>query len=123
MRSYTEIPGFESVALEESYVIDICATPGILRFELELALTPDHPAYAAPPPEESECFRRGQIRFEGVKRLVWKGQGAPPATDATGEADRGHIDNFQWDEKTFSLEGDWGQINLLAAKVYIELEK
>jgi hypothetical protein len=38
-----------------------------------LAEIVQHPAYAPPPPSETECFRRGTLRFVGVERLVWEG--------------------------------------------------
>jgi hypothetical protein len=36
-----------------------------LTFDVEFALTKDHPSYKPPPPSETECFRRGTRRSEG----------------------------------------------------------
>jgi len=117
MRPYTDLPGFEALVLEESFVLGIAATPGAVSFAIEFVLTPDHPAYSVPPEEENECYRRGELRFIGVRRLEWSDQGAPPATDATGEADFGHIDDMQWNGNTYTLSGDWGQMTVEAAQV------
>jgi hypothetical protein len=31
------------------------------------------------------CYRPGRLEFDGVTDVEWTGQGAPPATDASGE--------------------------------------
>lgn len=115
VRPYTDLPGFEAVVLEESYVLAIQASPGEVTFEVELALTAEHRSYVPPRPDETECFRRGQIRFIGVRQLVWRDQGAPPAVDSSGDIDFGHIDSLEWDNHTFVLAGDWGRMELSAA--------
>jgi hypothetical protein len=121
VKPYTEIPGFGEIVLEESYVLGICATPASLRIEGEFVLTPSHPGYSPPPADENECYVRGQIVFAGVRRLVWEEQGAAPATDASGEADYGHIDDLRWDGQLFELAGDWGRIDVTAAGVRLDL--
>lgn len=121
MRPYTDLPGFDALVLEESYVLAVQASPGEVTFDVELALTPKHPAYAPPPTDETECFRVGRIRFVDVRRLAWDHQGAPPAIGASGEIDFGHIDSLLWDENTFKLEGDWGRMEVSAARVEVEI--
>jgi hypothetical protein len=121
VRPYTDLPGFEALVLEESYVLAIGATPGTVTFDVELALTAEHPDYASPPADETECFRVGRVFFTDVRRLVWERQGAPAATDASGEIDFGHIDSFVWDENTFTLEGDWGRMEVSASRVDVEI--
>jgi hypothetical protein len=121
MKPYTDLPGFEAVVLEKSYVLGIQATAGTLTLDVDLALTPEHPVYAPPPATETDCFRRGRIRFVQVQRLVWDAQGAPPATDASGEVDFGHIHSLKWDGNAFKLEGDWGRIEVSAARAEVEV--
>lgn len=121
MKPYTDIPDFADLVLEESFVLGISATPARVTVDVEFALTPNHAAYAPPPPDENEAYRRGQICFIGVRRLVWEDQGARPATDATGEIDYGHIDDLRWDGATFELEGDWGRISLEAESVEVDV--
>ena len=47
--------------------------------------------------------------------------GGIPARDATGEADFGNIDAFEWDNLDYALEGDWGEIEVRAAGVEVAL--
>jgi hypothetical protein len=110
VKPYTDLAGFEALVLEESYVLGIQATPGAVTFDVDFVLTPEHPAYAPSSTNETECFRVGRIRFLGVQRLLWEQQGAPPATDASGEIDFGHVDSFDWDGNNFRLEGDWDEL-------------
>lgn len=109
------------IVLEDSYVLGICATPGCLRIEGEFVLTPEHPLYAPPSADENACYARGHITFAGVRRLVWENQGAPPAVDANGELDYGHIDHLRRDSDMFELEGDWGRICVSAPSVRLVL--
>jgi hypothetical protein len=122
MNPYTELPGFEHVVLEESYVLNICATPGAVTIDLDVALDADHDAYVSPPPGEVECFKRGHVRFERVGWTNWAEQGAPPATDASGETDYGHIDSFVWDGDLYRLHGDFGRIELSAQSAILVLD-
>ncbi|MEO6087136.1 MAG: hypothetical protein ABIQ18_28890 [Umezawaea sp.] len=109
---YSEIPGFENLYLEDSFVMDIVARPGELTIIAELVLTPGHHWYAPPKPGEQYCYRRGSIRFSPVSHLSWSHQGTPPAVDAGGESDFGGIDSLRVDGENYFLEGDWGQIEL-----------
>jgi hypothetical protein len=121
MRTYVDLPGLHGILLEESYVLDIQARPGLVQFAMDLVLTPDHDAYRAPHSGEQYCFRRGTLRFSDVTQLSWAGQGAPPARDASGEVDFGNIDAMEWDESSYSLEGDWGRMEVLAGRAEVEL--
>lgn len=122
MRPYTEIHALAPFLLEESYVLDIEAHPSSISFKMDLVLTPDHPSYAAPVPGEQHCYRRGTICFRNVERLLWVNQGAPPARDATGELDFGGVDQFEFDELGFLIEGSWGRIELRASEVDAALD-
>lgn len=102
-------------------MLAIEATPSVVAFDVDLALTRDHPAYSPPPSNQTECFRVGRVRFVEVLRLVWEEQGAAPATDASGEIDFGHIDSLVWDDNVFMLEGDWGRMELSAARAEVEI--
>jgi hypothetical protein len=122
VKPYTEIPHLEAIVLEESYVLDIHASPGLVSFQVEFALTPAHPAYVAPRPGDVERFCVGRLRFLRVRRLVWDLQGAKPATDASGETDFGHIDFLNWDGTDYRLGGDWGEMDISAGGVTVDLE-
>jgi hypothetical protein len=121
MQSYTELPGLAEIVLEESYVLGIRIEPGTVSFDMDFVLSSHHPRYTPPPPDERDSFRRGTLRLLGVRRLRWDGQGAPPALDASGEIDFGHIDSFEWEDDTFVLEGDWGRLEANASEVAASL--
>jgi hypothetical protein len=121
MKPYAAISDLRDVVLEESYILDVVARPGTLELRGDFVLGLQHPRYHRPPSSETDCFIRGVLSFRNVRRLVWEGQGVPPATDATGEIDYGHIDDMQWDGDDFRLEGDWGRIQVVAASVSLVL--
>jgi hypothetical protein len=121
LNAYVELPGFADIVLEESYVLRISATPGALRFDVDLVLAPSHPMYVRPPSNERDCFRFGTIDFRKVQHLEWGGQDVTPAVDATGTSDYGHIDHFLWDDGLFRLDGDWGRMEIRAAGVSLDI--
>jgi hypothetical protein len=112
---YPGIPGFEHVYLEDSFVLDIEIRYRHIRFSMDLVLTPGHPEYRAPEVGEHHCYRRGRIDFDDVTEVHWVGQIGPPALDAAGEADLGGIDSFISRGKSFALEGDWGQMEIVSS--------
>lgn len=119
--SYRQLVGFEHVHLENSFVLDIQASPGRLRLDVEVVLAPGHPDHRPPAPDELNCYARATIDFPNLRTLTWTGQGTPPAVDASGETDYGGIDTFFWDGTSFHLEGDWGVIDLVSAPPVIHL--
>ncbi|MDT3399859.1 hypothetical protein RKE29_25025 [Streptomyces sp. B1866] len=116
---YTNLPGFRGVYLEDSFVTDIEARPGRLSFRLDLVLTPEHPTYLPPRPGEQHCYREAVIEFTDVRRLVWAGQGTPPATDSSGTHDYGGADSFVATGNVYRIEGDWGEIEIESEAPYI----
>lgn len=109
---YADLPGYANLLLEESWVLDIAAQPGRLAIQAELVLTPDHPEYQPPGPQEQFCTRIGVLTFPSVVSLTWTGQGAPPATDATGSVDYGNIEVFTRSERITRVHGEFGSINV-----------
>lgn len=122
MRPYIEIPALTDVVLEESYVLKISAEPGSVALRAEFVVGPRHPEYHEPAPDESDCFVRGTLRFHHVRSVAREGQGAPPARDASGEIDYGHIDDLRWDGEFYELEGDWGRMRVVADGLDLVLE-
>lgn len=118
---YPRLVGFEYLYLEDSFVLGIEATPGRLVLDVELVLTPQHPTYHAPAPDEQNCYARATIEFQRVRKLVWSGQGTLPATDASGEKDYGGIDALFWNGSSFHMEGDWGTIEVTSAAPVVRL--
>ena len=107
--------------LEESWVLSIAACPGALDFEIDLTFDKDHPELRAPRDGDVVYSRRGVLRFRGVSELTWRGQGNPPATDASGQRDWGAVDSMQFAGNEYLLEGDWGIITLTAAGLEVDM--
>jgi hypothetical protein len=118
---YPQMDGFENVYLEDSFVLAIEATPARLVLDVELVLTPQHPAYHPPAPDEQNCYARAAIEFRNVRDLAWTGQGTPPAQDASGAKDYGGIDALFRNGSVFHMEGDWGAIDVTSAAPVIWL--
>src|SRR5215216_6693912 len=110
MINYSQIDGLRLYYLEDSWVLDVVARPGILVIDLDAVLLPEHPDYEAPLPGESYCYRRGELRFEGVADLHWSGQGLPPARDASGDFDYGGIDSLTFGDGAYRVSGNFGDI-------------
>lgn len=121
MTYYSQIDALHFFYLEDSWVLDIVAMPGILAMTLDVVLLPEHPDYHAPLPGESYCYRRGELKFEGVTSLCWTGQGLPPATDASGERDYGGVDLLAFDQGVYRMSGDFGDIVLHAGSIHMQL--
>ncbi|MFE7893858.1 hypothetical protein [Streptomyces sp. NPDC057412] len=112
---YTSLPGFVGVSLEESYVLEIQATPGRLSITLDLRIGSAHSAYRDPLDGEVACFRKAVIEFPAVRELTWARQGvARPAVDAAGERNWGGIDELRQLGAVYHLEGDWGAIEVMS---------
>ena len=122
MTPYENLPGFDTYVLEESWVLDVTARPGSVVFRLDLVLTPEHPRYKLPHPGNNLFYLDGQLVFEEVTDLEWVAQGGPPAIDATGEIDYGHIDTMTWDSGLYELQGDWGEMRVRARAARLVLD-
>jgi hypothetical protein len=121
--AYAVVRGTERTCgnrLDESYVLGVAAQPGGLTFEVDFALTQEHPLRPATAERDGMLSPR-HLRFVGVERLVWEAQGAPPAIDASGESDFGHIDSFEWEDGRYVINGDWGRIEASAGAVEVGL--
>lgn len=115
MPDYWDIPDFEGLYLEDSWVLDVAARPGVLELAVDLVLRESHPGYEAPKAGEQYCHRRGVIRFEDVSSLRWEGRGLVPATDATGERDYGTVDALSVNDDIYMIEGDFRRIWVASA--------
>ncbi|MFE2297653.1 hypothetical protein ACFXAW_05595 [Streptomyces sp. NPDC059445] len=121
--NYPTFPGFESVHLEDSYVLDITVHPSVLRLQLDLLLLPGHPEYGTPLPGDRACFRRATIVFSPVRDLRWTGQDVGrPAMDASGTLDFGSVDSLTRDQDNYELQGDWGTILLRSSPPSLSID-
>ncbi|MEW2146898.1 hypothetical protein AB0869_29225 [Micromonospora vinacea] len=121
MTDYGHIDSLHLYYLEDSWVLDILAMPGTLTMTLDVVLLPEHPDCGAPLPGERYCYRRGELKFEGVTSLHWTEQGLPPAKDASGGRDYGGIDSLAFDQGVYSIAGDFGKIVMHAELIQMQL--
>jgi len=121
MTDYSQIDSLHLFYLEDSWVLDIVAMPGTLIMTLDVVLLPEHPDYDAPLAGESYCYRRGELKFEGVTSLHWTGQGLPPAKDASGDCDYGGVDSLALDQGVYRIGGNFGEIVVYAESIQMQL--
>lgn len=117
---YWELPGLEQVYLEDSWVLGIEVDQQHAAFQLELVLTQDHPRYQPPRPGEQYCYAPARLVFEGAEQVELRPSGAPPATDASGEQDLGHIDTLRQVDGEYIATGDWGALRVGGGRVRID---
>jgi len=109
VRVYEELPGFEHLHLEDSWVLAIANDAEGVRLDLEAVMTDEPPRWKPPNAGEQYSYLRVAIVFSPATAVELELSGRPPATDATGETDFGNIDSFRWIADRFELEGDCGR--------------
>lgn len=115
MSGYEQLPGFEHLYLEDSWVLAVDEDNKGLRFLVEAVLTEEHPEWKPRKPNEQYSYRRIEIRFDDPDHLTFRRSDAPPAVDASGETDYGNIDTFVWEGGRYELEGSWGSATVEGA--------
>lgn len=111
---YSQIPGFEGVYLEDSWVLQIIREANSLVFVVDLVLLESHPSYSPPTAGEQYCYRRAQVIFGNLRSLRWKSGVSRAATDASGETDLGSFDEFRVRADEYAFSGDFGSIVIAA---------
>lgn len=119
-------PGLAGVVLEDSWVldVDVCAT--VVVFTLDAVLTPEHPAYRLARPGEMHCYRRAMLTVRSDAAVHVRRSLAPPARDAAGELDYGHIDTLQLavdhGPEVWELTGAWGEALVRQPRIDLRFE-
>lgn len=121
MASYYSIAGLEAVYLEDSFVLAVSVKPNEVEFVADVVLTESHSQYADPRQGEQYCYRRGRIRFLEVRQVSWRMDGAQAAYDAAGEADFGGFDRFEVESGRYFVAGDFGVLEIEAARCELVL--
>jgi hypothetical protein len=114
-------PLLSNVVLEESWVLRFRVSGTTVTFDLDAVLAGDHPPYRPPPPEQLYTTLRARLTITG-RTLTFQPSYAPPAIDATGIPDCGHVDTFQSVDAAgtmWELTGDWGRIVVADPQVSI----
>lgn len=114
---YYELPGFEEIYLEDSYLVGLTIRLEEVNIHMEFVLRENHPRYKPPLVGEKYCYHEGAIRFTEHKRIeLWDIINAP-SIDADGEVDFGNIDVFRRLDARFYLSGDWGELYIFGGQV------
>lgn len=108
--------------LEDSYVLGIDSDDRSVRFSIDLVLTPEHPDYRSPGPDEQYCYRRAHIAIENARSVRWLRRTMQPFEDATGEVDYGSIDSWTLDGDVSHIAGDWGELEIAGGDVSVQLD-
>jgi hypothetical protein len=61
---YEDVPGFESLYLEDTFVLDVRVTPSSVVFEVEVVLLQAHRLYSEPSAGERYCYSRLSIKTQ-----------------------------------------------------------
>lgn len=120
-KNYYELPNFENIFLEDSYVLDLLITPVKLTIDLEVVLTENHFLYRKPLPSEQYCCRKAKITFLNVEFVSWKEKIKQPYKDALGEIDYGNIDSFIFVDNTYKISGDIGELEIISDVPSLEI--
>ncbi|MEU5257346.1 hypothetical protein [Amycolatopsis sp. NPDC021455] len=115
MTNYTDFPDLANVYLEDSFVLAIDETPTALSFRLEAVLTPAHPRYHAPRPDEAHCYADAVLTITDATKIEWIIRSSQPSRDATGEEDLGNIDSLQHHADHYEIAGDWGHVRVYSS--------
>jgi hypothetical protein len=67
--------GFNHLLMEDSFLLGIFAEGDDLILKVEFALSQQHPLYRDPLPNEARCWRRGEVRFQGIEVVSQEGGG------------------------------------------------
>ena len=114
-KPYYELPGFDQVYFEDSFVTGVIETGAELSFLLDLVLREGHPSYSPPKPREQYCYRQAKLMFAHPTLVRWETRDFRPTTDANGEVDYGNIDAIQaLDDGSYYLEGNWGAVLIVS---------
>ncbi|WIX80299.1 hypothetical protein QRX50_05815 [Amycolatopsis carbonis] len=112
VKNYTDIANLAQVHLEDSYVLALNERPDAVSFTLDLVLTPGHPRYHAPPPDEQYCYADAVLTIGNATEIDWIARSGRTYRDAAGEEDLGNIDSLQYRDGYFDITGDWGHVRV-----------
>lgn len=112
MTDCSQFTDLRNIYLEDSYVLAVDEQADAVTFRLDAVLTPEHPAYRAPGSNEQYCYRKGTLTFAHATRVEWIQRSFKTYVDAAGEEDLGNIDSLTRSGGIFTVEGDWGVVNI-----------
>ncbi|MCA1702135.1 MAG: hypothetical protein LC808_02240 [Actinobacteria bacterium] len=111
-QDYSAVRDLAGIYLEDSYVLDIVEELPWFKFKIEAVLTPNHPHYRAPGPDEQYCYATGWLVFADISHVEWERKSLRKYIDAEGEEDMGNIDFLRHYSDHWYGGGDWGEVRM-----------
>lgn len=120
--NYTELEIFQGIDLTDSFVLFWEIKDRCLSFDLDASVWPESRYYSKPKKGEFTCYKKVRLEFlniESIQGLKEMSQ-ISPSTDQSGELDYGNIDSLIIEKDGFTLEGDFGEVNIKSGKINFE---
>lgn len=119
---YQQFEGLSNVMLEESFLLGIQESMNSIKFNIEAALSPHHPAYIPPAPDKQYCYKKISLNFTQVERLVWLHKTIQPIPNSMDDVlDYGNIDSMYRIGDIYHIEGEWGAIEFESRRLFVEV--
>lgn len=112
--NYWQLPGFENIYLEDSYVLSINANTISIQILLEAVLTENHPLYTPALSGEQYCYRQMTVYFPHPQTYDLVLNNIRPIADPDGSVDYGNIDDFFMEDDKYYLRGEWGELTIVS---------
>lgn len=112
--NYWQLPGFENIYLEDSYVLSINANTISIQILLEAILTENHPLYTPALSGEQYCYRQMTVYFPHPQTYDLVLNNISPIADPDGSVDYGNIDDFFMADDKYYLRGEWGELTIVS---------
>ncbi|MEG3959983.1 hypothetical protein [Microcoleus sp. herbarium2] len=112
--NYWQLPGFENIYLEDSYVLSINDNTISIQILLEAVLTENHPLYTPALSGEQYCYRQMTVKFPHPQTYDLVVNNIRPIADPDGSVDYGNIDDFFMEDDKYYLTGEWGELTIVS---------
>ena len=112
--NYWQLPGFENIYLEDSYVLSINANTISIQILLEAVLTENHPLYTPALSGEQYCYRQMTVNFPHPQTYDLVLNNISAIADPDGSVDYGNIDEFFRADDKYYLRGEWGKLTIVS---------
>jgi hypothetical protein len=112
--NYWQLPGFENIYLEDSYVLSINANTISIKILLEAVLTENHPLYTPALSGEQYCYRQMTVYFPHPQTYDLVLNNISAIADPDGSVDYGNIDVFFMADDKYYLRGEWGEVTIVS---------
>jgi hypothetical protein len=112
--NYWQLPGFENIYLEDSYVLSIINAKISIQILLEAVLTENHPLYTPALSGEQYCYRQMTVNFPHPQTYDLVLNNIKAIADPDSSVDYGNIDDFFMADDKYYLRGEWGELTIVS---------